>query len=103
LLRRAARYISGAADPDQPGLAAPGHADPGHGAVQVGEQAAPALQQFRAGPGELDAAPGPGEQARRKEAFEPRDRLGQAGLGDVQVDGTAPSSADRSARLRHDN
>jgi hypothetical protein len=47
------------ADPDQPGLAAPGQADPGHGALKVGEQAAPALQQFRAGSDELDAAPGP--------------------------------------------
>jgi hypothetical protein len=78
------------ADPDQPGLAAPGHADPGHGALKVGEQTAPAVQQFRAGLGELDGAPCPREQPHLKEAFEPRDRLGQARLGNEQAGGCPP-------------
>jgi len=78
------------ADPDQPGLAAPGHADPGHGALQVGEQPAPQTLQFRAGFGELDVAPGPPEQPHLQEAFEPRDRLRQARLGDVQPGSRAP-------------
>jgi hypothetical protein len=60
------------ADPDQPSLTAPGHSDPGHRGVQVGEQAAPALQQFRAGRGEFDRAPGPREQADLKEALRQR-------------------------------
>jgi len=78
------------ADPDQPGLAAPRHADPGHGAIQVGQQAASAVQQFRAGFGELDGAPGPPEQLDLKHAFHPRDGLRQAGLGDVQAGRGAP-------------
>jgi len=78
------------ADPDQPGLTVPGHADPGHRGVKVGEQAAPALQQFRAGRGEFDTAPGPREQAHLKEALEPRDGLGQARLADEQARGRPP-------------
>jgi len=63
------------ADPHQPGFAAPGHAYPCHGAFKVGEQSAPAMQQFGAGFGELDAAPCPCEQLYLKFAFESHDRL----------------------------
>jgi len=66
------------ADAHQPGFAAAGHADPGHDAVQVGQQAASAVQQFHPGLGELDAAPGPPQQLHAQLAFHPRDRLGQA-------------------------
>jgi len=63
------------ADADQPSFAAPGHADSGHSAVTVGEQPAPAVQQFGAGFGQLDFAPGPGEQPHPQLAFEPCDGL----------------------------
>jgi hypothetical protein len=54
------------------------------------EQATPAVHQFHASLGELDGVPGPREQPHLKEAFEAGDRLGPAGLGDVQAGGGAP-------------
>jgi hypothetical protein len=51
------------------------------------EQATPAVHQFHASLGELDGVPGPREQPHLKEAFEAGDRLGPAGLGDVQAGG----------------
>jgi hypothetical protein len=73
----------------QPGFLAPGHADAGHGAVQVGQQLSSAAQQFRAGLGELDAAPGPPEQLHVQLAFYPRDGVRQPRLGDIQAGGCA--------------
>jgi hypothetical protein len=78
------------ADPDQAGLAACRHADPGHSVVQLGQQTASVVQQFHAGFGELHGAPGPPEQLHLQLAFHPRDGLRQAGLGDVQPGGGAP-------------
>jgi hypothetical protein len=46
--------------------------------LQVGEQAAPAVRQFRACLGEFNACPRPAKELHAKFSFEPRDGLGQA-------------------------
>ena len=63
------------AHPDQADLAAPDRARRGDGVLEVGKQAAAAVQQFRAGLGELDAAPGPVQELHAEFSLEPRDGL----------------------------
>jgi hypothetical protein len=72
-------------EPQHARLAAPDAAHPLDRLVLVGEQPPGLAEQLAAGLGELHAAPRPNEQLHVERPLEPRDRLRECRLADVQA------------------